>query len=259
VVKIHRQIQQQAPFTVSAFLFASTCYALVHMNGTLHVVATPIGNLEDITLRALRVLGESDLVLCEDTRVTKKLLTHYDISTPCMSYHEHSGAAKYEKVLNLLIEGKTLALVSDAGTPTVSDPGARLVDEVRTHLPEVRIDAIPGPSAVAAALSVAGMHGDVFTFVGFPPHKKGRKTFFDTVAACPSMSVLYESPHRIMKALEALRERLSDERTVVVCRELTKMHEEVVRGSATEVTEHFLAHPDTVRGEFVVIVAPSVT
>jgi len=228
---------------------------LERMQATLSVVATPIGNLEDITLRALRVLKECDTVLCEDTRVTRKLLSHYEIDKPVLSYHEHSGEAKYEKVFELLEEGKHLALVSDAGTPTVSDPGARLVHEVRERFADaVRIETVPGASAVAAALSIAGVSADAFHFLGFPPHKKGRKTFFDTLCEQNGTVVFYESPHRIIKALESLNERLQGTERVVVTRELTKMHEEVVDGTPSEVLEHFNTHPDTVRGEFVVIV-----
>lgn len=228
------------------------------MHATLSVVATPIGNLEDITLRALRVLKQADLVLCEDTRVTKKLLTHYDINTPAMSYHEHSGRAKYDKVSELLQEGKHLALVSDAGTPGVSDPGVRLVEHVRTSLGDsVRIETIPGPSALAAALAVAGVPTEPCTFWGFPPHKKGRKTFFDTLADHPYTSVFYESPHRLVRALEALETRLSHGAHVVVCRELTKLHETVTSGNATQVLTYYREHADEVRGECVVLVVPT--
>lgn len=221
----------------------------------LYVVATPIGNLEDITLRALRVLKECDAVLCEDTRVTRKLLTHYEIQKPLVSYHAHSGFTKSDKVLELLKEGKTLVLVSDAGTPTISDPGATLVAKVREQFgDEVKIEVVPGASAVTGALSIAGVHADSFLFLGFPPHKKGRKTFFDTLATERYTTVFYESPHRIMKALQSLSERLPDTRNVVIVRELTKIHEEVVSGTAKSVLEHFQEHSDTVRGEFVVIV-----
>jgi len=221
----------------------------------LYVVATPIGNLEDITLRALRVLKECDAVLCEDTRVTKKLLTHYAIYTPLISYHTHSGEAKYDKVFEMLEEEKTIALVSDAGTPTISDPGARLVSLVRERFSDsVSIETIPGVSALTAALSIAGVGADSFLFLGFPPHKKGRKTFFESILKSEQVTVFYESPHRIMKALESLTDLLKNQKNIVVLRELTKVHEEVVSGSASYVLEHFQKHPDTVRGEFVVIV-----
>lgn len=226
------------------------------MQATLYIVATPIGNLEDITLRALRILKEVDVVLCEDTRVTRKLLNHFDIQKPLVSYHAHSGFAKFDKVLELLREGKTLALVSDAGTPTISDPGATLVALAREQFTDtVRIEAVPGVSAVTGALSIAGVHADSFLFLGFPPHKKGRKTFFDTLATEEYTTVFYESPHRIVKALSALTERLPETKTVTVVRELTKIHEEVVSGTAGQVLIHFQEHPDTVRGEFVVIVS----
>lgn len=225
------------------------------MHAKLSIVATPIGNLEDISTRALRVLGECDAVLCEDTRVTGKLLAHYDIKKPLISYHAHSGHAKYDKIFELLREEKHLALVSDAGTPSVSDPGAHLVASVRAEFKDdVRIETIPGPSAVTAALALSGFSSDSFLFLGFPPHKKGRKTFFENVAQSTYTTVFYESPHRIMKALESLAEVIHDGRRVAVCRELTKLYEETVIGSASDVVEHFQNHPDTVRGEFVVVV-----
>jgi 16S rRNA (cytidine1402-2'-O)-methyltransferase len=223
---------------------------------TLYIVATPIGNLEDITLRALRVLRECDAVLCEDTRVTSKLLTHYDIKKPLVSYHAHSGGAKYEKVFGLLTEGATLCLVSDAGTPTVSDPGARLVREVREKFGAVvHIEAVPGPSAITAALSIAGIEADAFSFLGFPPHKKGRETFFTSLARIDGTVVFYESPHRIEKALGTLTTLLPPHTQVTVVREITKMFEEVVSGNPHEVQTYFLNHQDKVRGEFVVLVS----
>jgi 16S rRNA (cytidine1402-2'-O)-methyltransferase len=226
------------------------------MQAKLSVVATPIGNLEDITHRALRVLRECDAILCEDTRVTKKLLARYDIHTPLISYHAHSSHTKYDAILSLLQEGKWLALVSDAGTPAVSDPGAHLVATVRRELgEEVHIEAIPGPSAVLSALSVAGSNADTFTFFGFPPHKKGRKTFFENVSVSQHTAVVFESPHRILKTLTALEASLAPTRTVTVCRELTKMHEQVVAGSANEVATWFNEHPERVRGEFVVVIS----
>lgn len=226
------------------------------MGGTLYVVGAPIGNLEDITLRALRILGECDVLLCEDTRVTAKLLARHGIARPLRSYHAHSGLAKYDAIISLLQEGKRLALLTDAGTPAISDPGAELVRMVVERCgAEVRVEVIPGPSAVIAALSISGVPADAFTFLGFPPHKKGRATFFDVIAREERTVVFYESPHRILKALDELRTRLDGSRRVTLARELTKVHEEVVRGTATEVCAHFREHPDTVRGEFVVVVS----
>ncbi len=226
------------------------------MTAKLYVVATPIGNLEDITLRALRVLKECDVVLCEDTRVTRKLLGHYEIDRPLLSYHAHSGDAKYDKIYSLLEEGKTLVLVSDAGTPTISDPGAHLIFEIRERFGDsVKIEAIPGPSALISALSISGVHADSFVFLGFPPHKKGRKTFFDNIVKYEKTVVFYESTHRILKALESLKNILSYDKKVTIVRELTKIHEEVVSGDTEEVLSYFNTHPDTVRGEFVVIVS----
>lgn len=221
----------------------------------LSVVATPIGNLSDITVRALEVLRSVDGVIAEDTRVTKKLLEHYEIAVPMSAFHARSGEAGIEKVIGLLAEGKHLALVTDAGTPGISDPGSELIDRVRTELPDVVIEAIPGASAVTAALSIAGVPSSAFLFLGFLPHKKGRETLFAEIAASERTVVFYESPHRIEKTLGRLAEVLGEGKRVVVARELTKMYERVVRGSAHEVRAYFEAHPDEVRGEFVVMVA----
>jgi len=243
------------------------------------VVATPIGNLEDITLRALDVLRNVDLILCEDTRVTKRLLDRHDIRQPTLSYHAHSKISRTADIIRQLREGKNIALVSDAGTPGISDPGAELVKRIRQELAEelksgsVKIETIPGPSALTAALSIAGVPCADFTFLGFLPHKKGRETLFKEIAASDRTMVFYESPHRIMKTLQKLEEqragslepggrgekqeegRKKDQKIVTVCRELTKVFEEVVSGSATEVKKYFDGHPDKVRGEFVVIVS----
>ena len=225
--------------------------------GTLSVVATPIGNLGDITLRALETLKSADAIACEDTRVTSKLLARYDIQKPLVIYHARSGLLAATRVLSLLAEGKHVALVTDAGTPGVSDPGSELVARVREHFAAaVRIEAIPGPSALAAALSIAGLPVATFVFLGFLPHKKGRQTLFTDIAEETRAVVFYESPHRIEKALASLSKVLAPARTVSVFRELTKIHEEVVTGTASEVAAHFTAHPETIRGEFVVIVAP---
>lgn len=219
------------------------------------MVGTPIGNLEDISLRALRALNEADIILCEDTRVSKKLLVHYGIATKTLSYHAHTDPRKAKHIIDLLKEGKNLALISDAGTPSISDPGSLLVMQVRNELgEEARIVAVPGPSAVVAALSLSGLPASDFLFLGFLPHKKGRMTLFNEIASSARTVAFYESPHRILKALETLKEVLGDDRTIVVCRELTKMYESVVRGSAGEVYGHFKANAEQVRGEFVVLV-----
>lgn len=227
--------------------------------GILYVVATPIGNLGDMTFRAIETLKSVDLALCEDTRVTGKLLAHYDIGTPTMSYHANSKLSKHEKILDLLREGKLLALVSDAGTPTISDPGVMLIEMIKHELPDVKIVAIPGASALTAALSISGIPSPQFTFYGFLPHKKGRETIFKEIAGRGPTStrtaVFYESPHRIMKTLESLVEHLGDDRKVVIARELTKVFEETVSGTPEEVLKYFKQNPDKVRGEFVVIVS----
>lgn len=224
------------------------------MAGTLYIVPTPIGNLEDMTLRAIRILKEVDLVLCEDTSVTQRLFKEYNIDTKTSVFYAQTGIKNIERVLGQLEEGGTIALVSDAGTPTISDPGVLLVDRVRNELPEVKIVALPGASALTTALSSSGISSSTFTFYGFLPNKKGRETLFKTLAASEHTSVFYESVHRIEKALESLVSVLEEGRLVTVCRELTKLHEEVIRGSAQEVQEYFKAHPDHIRGEFVVVV-----
>lgn len=227
------------------------------MQGTLSVVGTPIGNLGDITLRALQTLKEADAIACEDTRVTAKLLTRYDIQKPLLVYHAQSGRLSATRILSQLSEGKRIALVTDAGTPGISDPGSELVRLVRdTFGDEVRIETIPGPSALTAALSIAGVPTNEFVFLGFLPHKKGRQTIFSEIEGMKRTAVFYESPHRIEKALASLAEVLGEDRKVMVFRELTKLHEQVVEGSAREVKGYFEAHQPEVRGEFVVVVAP---
>ena len=225
------------------------------MHATLSVIATPIGNLEDITFRALRVLGEADVVLCEDTRVTKKLLEKYDLHTKTMRYDAHSSEKTRADIDALLGEGKHIALVSDAGTPGISDPGVHLVAHVREVFgDDVRIESIPGASALTAALAGAGIPAPSFIFWGFLPHKKGRQTLFEEMARTEKAGVFYESPHRIIKTLESLREHMP-ERRIALARELTKIHEEYVQGIPEEVILYFEEHPDHVRGEFVVIVS----
>jgi len=228
--------------------------------GTLSIVATPIGNLEDITLRALRVLKEADYVLCEDTRVTGKLLAHYDIKATLRRYDAHASAGVHEHILADLALGKRIALVSDAGTPGVSDPGVYLVAKVRAEQPDTTIEAIPGAAALAAAFSIAGVTGNAFTFLGFVPQKKGRETFFKSLDEYEEPVMFYESVHRIMKTLESLVKHCGANSTinrtirVTVAREITKMHEEVVQGTPEEVLSYFTDHPDHVRGEFVVLI-----
>ncbi|MEK7530572.1 MAG: 16S rRNA (cytidine(1402)-2'-O)-methyltransferase [Patescibacteria group bacterium] len=222
--------------------------------GKLSIVATPIGNLEDITLRALRTLKECDAILCEDTRVTKKLLSHYGIHTPTMPFHAHSAKSAFEKIVELLKVGKHLALVTDAGTPAISDPGAYLVETVRRESPNTTIEAIPGASSVSAALSIAGVPSDSYTFLGFLPHKKGRKTMLDTLTQLEGTVIMFESPHRIKKLIDEVAARTPN-RTVTLCRELTKKFEEVRSGTATELASRIGSGIPT-RGEFVVILSP---
>lgn len=221
---------------------------------SLYVVATPIGNLEDITVRAIAVLSSVDLILCEDTRVTMKLLQRFNIKTPTLSYHARSGIKKMDSVLKLLSEGKNIALVSDAGTPAISDPGSFLVAMVREKMPDVKVIPIPGASAAVTALSASGLPSSEFLFLGFLPHKKGREKLFKEIASAKRTVVFYESPHRIMKTLESLSKVLVPKKRIIVARELTKIFEEFVSGSAGEVLKYFAKNPDKVRGEFVVIV-----
>ena len=218
--------------------------------GTLSIVATPIGNLEDITLRALRTLKEADYVLCEDTRVTGKLLKHYEIEAKMKRYDAHASDKVHEEVVRDLEEGKHVALVSDAGTPGVSDPGVLLVQRARTA--GALIEAVPGPSAVTTAMSLAGIVGNQFTFLGFVPHKKGRETFFKNLPSYAQPAIFFESTHRIIKTLESLQKNYPEE-TVMLGRELTKMHEEMLVGTPTELLDILNNEPVRQKGEFVVI------
>jgi 16S rRNA (cytidine1402-2'-O)-methyltransferase len=224
------------------------------MNNKFYVVGTPIGNLEDITYRAVRILSGVDLILCEDTRVTINLLNKYGIQKPTMSYHSQSKISKIDKILEMIDEGKTLALVSDAGTPTISDPGSMLVSKIRENFSDIEIVAIPGPSAVISALSISGLPASEFTFLGFLPHKKGRETLFKEIANTERTIVFYESPHRILKTLDSLEKYVS-ERKVVIGRELTKVFEQIISGKPEEIKKYFEENKDKVRGEFVVLVS----
>lgn len=218
----------------------------------LSIVATPIGNLEDITLRAIRTLTEADYIICEDTRVTGTLLAHHAIETPTKRYDAHASEATHEQIRDDLAAGKHVALVSDAGTPGVSDPGVRLIQQIRAA--EIPIEVIPGPSAVTAAFSLAGIPGNAFAFLGFVPHKKGRKTFFDAIETYEHSVIFFESTHRIMKTLESLADRYAATHTVAIARELTKLHEEFVSGTPQEVLAYFTEYTDHQKGEFVVLV-----
>ena len=223
------------------------------MTGTLYIIATPIGNLQDMSPRALTTLREAGLILAEDTRVVKKLLSHFNVHTPVERFDANADATMIKRVIEKLREGATLALVSDAGTPAISDPGSWLVTEVVRALgAEVKIVPIAGPSAVTAALSIAGFHSDIFTFFGFLPHKKGRSMRLKEVAQTEHTVVLFESPHRIEKTLMELR-AICPARRAVICRELTKMFETIERGTLAE-----LAAPGRIRaqGEFVIVLAP---
>jgi 16S rRNA (cytidine1402-2'-O)-methyltransferase len=219
--------------------------------GKLSLVATPIGNLEDITLRALRTLRECDYILCEDTRVTGKLLHHHEIKAKMHRYDAHTSESAHTQILNDLAEGKHIALVSDAGTPGISDPGVLLIIQARKA--GVLIEAIPGASAVTTVISLAGIAGNQFSFLGFIPHKKGRETFFKSLAEYDHPTVFFESTHRVLKTLESLA-KMYPEATLYVGRELTKMHEELLVGTATEVLSVLETTPVKQKGEFVIVV-----
>lgn len=221
--------------------------------GTLYIIATPIGNLEDVTVRALGVLRRVDLLLCEDTRVTKRLLDRYEISVPTESYREQVHERRLGPIVERLKSGASLGLVSDAGTPGISDPGSWLVHEVLAAAPDTAIVPIPGPAAVTAAVSVSGFAFDQFVFLGFPPHKKGRGAFIKKALEEDRPVVLYESTHRIFKLLEAIGEADPD-RELCVARELTKVHETLYRGKADDVVRRLRATSS--KGEFVVVIAP---
>lgn len=219
------------------------------MSGVLYLVATPIGNLSDITKRALEVLGMVNLVVCEDTRVSKKLLAHYSINTPTTSYHHHSPQSVLDSLIRRLQSGESLAYISDAGTPGISDPGGKLVEQAA--IASIKVVPIPGASAVTAALSVAGFNTQNYMFLGFPPHKKGRQTFFRELCKSDYVVVIYESTHRIIKTLTELANLLPQNK-LVVGRELTKQFETVYRGTASAIIEQ-LKNSST-KGEFVVII-----
>lgn len=223
--------------------------------GCLYVVGTPIGNLDDITLRAIRVLKEVDLIACEDTRQTQKLLNHYDVSTPTTSYHEHNEMTRAAELIVKLEQGARVGLVCDAGMPGISDPGYRLITLAIRH--GVRVVPIPGASAFVAALAASGLPTDSFRFGGFLPHKRGeRRDALEAIRNSPRTQIFYEAPHRILEALEDLVAMLGGSRHVVIAREVTKIHEEFLRGRADEVLEA-LRQRGEIKGEITLLIGRS--
>jgi 16S rRNA (cytidine1402-2'-O)-methyltransferase len=219
--------------------------------GTLYVVATPIGNLEDVSYRAVRILKEAGLIACEDTRQTRKLLDHYGITTPMVSYHEHNEAKRAEELIAKLQQGTNVAQVSDAGMPGISDPGYRVIKLAIEH--GITVTPIPGPSAAITALAASGLPTDAFEFRGFLPAKSGqRRTELEALSGLQQTVIFYEAPHRIVEALADIVEALGRERPVVVARELTKLHEEFIRGTAAEVLEKLQGRE--VRGEITLLI-----
>ena len=227
------------------------------MTGKLFIVATPIGNLEDISLRAKRVLQEVDLILCEDTRKTRKLLSHFEIKTSVLSYHQHSTIKKMNQIKSLLEQGKDLALVSDAGTPGISDPGNKLISFLINELEDFEIIPIPGCSALITAASISGFPMDKFVFLGFPPSKNKRNQFFKELfyqlQNFKHPVVFYESSHRIIKTLEDIYNKAEGlDYEIVVCRELTKKFETIYRGTIKGVIEKI--KNDKIKGEFTIVI-----
>jgi 16S rRNA (cytidine1402-2'-O)-methyltransferase len=218
--------------------------------GKLILIPTPIGNLEDITLRGLRMLKEVDAILAEDTRQTLKLLNHYQINKPLWSYHAHNEHKNIAHLIKELASGKILALVSDAGTPAISDPGFLLVRECLKE--NIAVECLPGATAFVPALVKSGLPSDAFIFRGFLPEKKGRQTAFQQLSTIEYTMIFYESPHRLLKTLTQLGEYLGSDRTASVSRELTKMFEQTVNGSLAELLQYFSTHP--IKGEFVIVV-----
>lgn len=221
--------------------------------GNFYVIATPIGNLKDITLRALEALEDADIVLAEDTRVAKKLLLHYKLEKTVWRADAKAEREIGERVAGEMKGGKKIAFISDAGTPNVSDPGAYIVEYVREHLPQCEIVPIPGPSALTAFLSVCGVPADSFTFLGYPPHKKGRQTFFKTLSDIKVRPlVFYESPHRLQKTFEGIEGVFGQDAKIVAAKELTKIYEEVWSGSVADAKTHFSGEKG--KGEFIILI-----
>ncbi len=223
------------------------------MPAILYLVSTPIGNLEDITFRAVRILKEASLIACEDTRQTRKLLDHYGISKPVVSYHEHNEAARTAELIRQLEGGVSVALVSDAGTPLISDPGYRLVTAAVAA--GIKVVPIPGPSAALGALAASGLPTDSFRFCGFLPHKQNqRRKMLEVLSDEDCTLIFYEAPHRILETLDDIGAAFGD-RPVVIARELTKLHEEFLRGSARELRVQIAGRP-SIKGEITVLIAP---
>lgn len=216
---------------------------------SLYILATPIGNLSDITLRALDILKSCDLILAEDTRVTKKLLDHYQIKKELVSWHQHSDT--WPKIKKYFQDQKNIVYVSDAGTPGISDPGGKLIEYVLAEFPEIKIIPIPGASALSAIISVAGIALDNFIFLGFLPHKKGRATLIDQIKQATKPVIFFESVHRIVKTLESLSD---SDKNLIVGRELTKQFETIYRGSAKSILDILYHDKQQLKGEFVIIV-----
>jgi 16S rRNA (cytidine1402-2'-O)-methyltransferase len=219
----------------------------------LYIVATPIGNLSDLSPRAAETLRAVEAVVCEDTRVTGKILQHLEIKKSMIAINQHADEARITQAVKLLKKGKSLALTTDAGTPAISDPGGKFVEAALRAIPDLVVAPIPGPCAAIAVLSISGFPADKFLFLGFPPHKNGRRAFFAKIAASPETICFYESTHRILKTLEQLGAVIG-ERKIVVGRELTKLHETVYRGTVTEVTKAL--EKGSIKGEFVLVVGP---
>ncbi len=219
--------------------------------GKLYIIPTPLGNLEDITLRAIRMLREVDLILAEDTRQTIKLLKHFEIEKQMLPYHQHNEHRDLQRFVNMLSEGKNIGLVSDAGTPAISDPGFLIVRECLRN--EIKVECLPGPTAFVPALVKSGLPCDSFIFEGFLPEKKGRQTMIKKLSEEERTIVLYEAPHRLVKTLEQLKPFFGGDRLVSVSREISKLFEETINGTIDDVCSHFTAHPP--KGEIVMVIA----
>lgn len=218
----------------------------------LYVVPTPIGNLEDMTFRGIRVLKEADLILAEDTRTSKRLMTHFEIETPLRSYHQHNEHKVLENIINLLQSGSRIALISDAGTPAISDPGFLLVREcVKSR---IKVECLPGATAFVPAIVASGLPADKFFFEGFLPHKKGRQTRLKYLAELENTFIIYESPYRLVKCLKQLAEFCGKERKACVCREISKLYEDVFTDSLENLLKFYEENSDKVRGEIVIVV-----